>query len=230
MDEAAQLGQQLGGETVMQMYGVGQLALARSRGGMELILPIVASMVEEFPLIPAWRCGLAYVYRELSMLDEARGQLEILAADDFRSIPRDANWPVGMAVVASVCNALDDRVRAAVAYEMLLPHAESMVVAGLPAEVLSSAHGPLTILAATLGRWDDAEAHHAADEVANLRMGNRMWVITGRWEWGRLIAQRGWDGDAERARGILEACAAEAREVGMTRTETLATDLLATLA
>ena len=92
IDEALQLGLQLGGETVMQMYGVGQLALARSRGGMELLVPIIESMVEQFPLIPAWRCGLAYSYRELAMLDEAREQLEILAVDDFGALPRDANW------------------------------------------------------------------------------------------------------------------------------------------
>ena len=229
VDDALQVGAELGGQTVMQMYGVAQLALARSRGGLELVLPVVASMVEEFPLIPAWRSGLAYIYRELGMLDEAREQFEILAADDFSAMPRDANWCVGMAIMAIVCNSLGDRARAEILYELLHPHADSMVVAGLPAEVLNSVHGSLTLLSATLGRWDDAEAHHAADEAANLRMGNRLWVITDRWEWGRVIAQRGWDGDAERARKLLATCAAEAREVGMTRTEALATELLATL-
>jgi hypothetical protein len=229
IDKALQRGQQLGGQTVMQMYGVGQLGLARSRGGIELLVPIVESMVEQFPLIPAWRCALAYNYRELSMLDEAREQLEILAVDDFGALPRDANWIVGMAIVATVCNSLGDRDRAAVVYDMLLPHAESMVVAGMPAEVLNSVHGPLALLAATLGRWDDAEAHHLAGEAANLRMGNRMWVINDRWEWGRLIAGRGSDGDSDRARTLLAACAAEAREVGMTRVDTMVTALLPTL-
>jgi hypothetical protein len=229
IDEALQLGQQVGGQTVMQMYGVGQLALARSRGGIELLVPIVASMVEQFPLIPAWRCALAYNYRELSMHDEAREQLEILAVDDFGAVPRDANWIVGMAIVATVCNSLADRERSAVVYDMLLPHAESMIVAGMPAEVLNSVHGPLALLAATLGRWEDAEAHHLAGEAANLRMGNRMWVINDRWEWGRLIAGRGRDGDTDLARTLLAACAAEAREVGMTRVDTMATELLATL-
>ena len=134
-----------------------------------------------------------------------------------------------MAIVAIVCNSLGDQDRSALVYDMLLPHAESMVVAGMPAEVLNSVHGPLALLAATLDRWDDAEAHHAADEAANLRMGNRMWVINDRWEWGRVIAGRGRDGDAERAGELLAACAAEAREVGMTRIETMATELLATL-
>jgi hypothetical protein len=116
-----------------------------------------------------------------------------------------------------------------VVYDMLVPHAESMVVAGLPAEVLNSVHGPLALLAATLGRWDAAEAHHLAGEAANLRMGNRMWVINDRWEWGRVIAGRGRDGDTDRARKLLAACAAEARDVGMTRVDTMATGLLATL-
>ena len=113
---------------------------------------------------------------------------------------------------------------------MLLPHAESIVVAGLPAEVLNSVHGPLALLAATLGRWDEAEAHHAADEAANLRMGNRLWLITepvgvGA---GRSPPAAG-DGDADRARELLESCATEARDAGMTRIEGLANDLAATL-
>jgi tetratricopeptide (TPR) repeat protein len=228
-DEALRVGVEVADQTAMQMYGVAHLALTRSRGGLEEVLPVVASMVEQFPLIPAWRCALAYTYRELDMLDEAGEQLDILAVDDFRGMPLDANWSVGMSIIATVCNSRGDQARAQIVYDLLLPHSESIVIAGLPAEVLNSMHGSLALLAATLGRWDEAEAHHRAGEAANLRMGNRLWVITDRFEWGRVIARRGWDGDADGARGILETCAAEAREVGMTRVHALAADLLASL-
>jgi tetratricopeptide (TPR) repeat protein len=229
MDEAVQLGQPLGSDTVMQMYGVGQLALGRSRGGIELLLPIVEANVEQFPLIPAWRCALAFAYRELDMLDAAREQFEVLAVDDFGGMPRDANWMVGMLIAAAVCSSLADRDRAAVLYDLLLPHAESIVIAGLPAEIFGSVHAPLAQLAATLGRWDVAEAHHAADEAKTRAMGNRLWQITNGWEWARLVAARDRGGDTSHARGLLEAMATAADEVGMTRTAARARELLATL-
>jgi hypothetical protein len=56
-----------------------------------------------------------------------------------------------------------------------------------------------------------------------------MWAINDQWEWARLIAGRGRDGDDDIARAQLTACATDAREVGMTRIDMLATELIATL-
>ncbi len=71
-DDALALGQQVGIASAMQMYGVSQFALRRLRGELEELVPLVAAMVESYPLIPAWRAGLAYLYRELGRRDGAR--------------------------------------------------------------------------------------------------------------------------------------------------------------
>jgi hypothetical protein len=116
-------------------------------------------MVEQYPLIPAWRSGLAYIYRELGRAEEARKQLEVLAADDFSTIPRDGNWMVAMAILSLVCHLVDDKERAAVLYDLLSPFEEFVVLAGLPADALGSTHHFLMLLAATLRRWEDLERH-----------------------------------------------------------------------
>ena len=174
MEEAVQLGATLGSENVLQMYGVQLFSLGRARGGMEPLLPMFQAMVEQFPLIPAWRCGVAYLCRELGLADEAREQFDHLAADGFRSLPHDANWKVGVGILAAVCGMLDEVDHAPVLYDMLLPLADDTITAGMPADILGSTHGPLTLLAAMLGRWDDAEAHYAAGQAANERMGPRL--------------------------------------------------------
>ncbi len=200
MEEAVQLGATLGSENVLQMYGVQLFSLGRARGGMEPLLPMFQAMVEQFPLIPAWRCGVAYLCRELGLADEAREQFDHLAADGFRSLPHDANWKVGVGILAAVCGMLDEVDHAPVLYDMLLPLADDTITAGMPADILGSTHGPLTLLAAMLGRWDDAEAHYAAGQAANERMGCRAWIIYGMFEWARLLADRDREGDATRAR------------------------------
>ena len=49
-----------------------------------------ARNADRLPAMRRWRCGLALVLAELGREDEARRELEHLAADDFDDLPRDA--------------------------------------------------------------------------------------------------------------------------------------------
>ncbi|MBV8951762.1 MAG: hypothetical protein JOZ99_12865, partial [Actinobacteria bacterium] len=153
-NEALAVGQQAEIQTAAQMYGVASIGLRRLRGGLDELVPLIKGLVEQYPLIPAWRSGLAYVCRELGMVDEARAQLEVLAADNFAPLPRDANWLVGAAILATVCELVGDKERAAVLYEQFVPYEDAVIHAGLPADILGSAHHYLMLLAATMQRWD----------------------------------------------------------------------------
>ena len=211
MEAALQTGSPLSSETVMQMYGVQLSALTRARGDLDALIPTLEAMVQQFPLIPSWKCGLAYLYRDAGRLDVARAVFEELAEDDFAGIPLDANWKAGMALLAPVCVALGDTARAEVLYRALAPVADTAVVAGMPADVLGSVHGPLALLAGALGRWGDAERHFTAALEADERMGCVPPPILLQLEWGRLLAAAG---DA-RAEGALRRCRDEAAAVGM---------------
>ena len=181
-DEGLRIGQQLELTTALQMYGVTQFAIRRALGGLEDLVPVVRSMVDEYPLIPAWRCGLAFLYRELGWIEDARTEFEVLAASDFTDIPLDANWKVGIAILSTVCNFLDDVERARRLYEMLAPYADLMVTAGMPADILTSVHLPLGLLAATLERWDEMDFHLTEAAARNQALGCRPWTAAARLE------------------------------------------------
>jgi tetratricopeptide (TPR) repeat protein len=205
-DDALALGQQVEITSAMQMYGVSQLALRRLRGGLEELVPLVAAMVETYPLVPAWRSGLAYLYRELGRRDGAREQLEVLAADDFAALPHDGNWMVGAAILATVCHLLNDEQRASALYNEFVEYEEFVVLAGLPADILGSAHHFLMLLAATMKRWDAFERHASEALTRNEAMGGRPWLATTQVELASVLAARNRPDDANRARDLLDAC------------------------
>ena len=229
MDEGLRIGSQLGSETVAQMYGVQLSAMERARGNPETLEATFVSMVERFPLIPSWRCALSYLYRDIGKLDEARRVYEPLAAEDFAGIPRDANWAVGMVLVSTVCSSLDDVARAETLYDLLVPIQDQTVLAGMPADFFGSVHASLMLLAATLGRWDEAASRFASAQAAHERMGCRSSSLLTSLEWGRLMGGRGSDGDVAAAARLLADTRDEAAGVGMTRVARLCSDELVRL-
>jgi tetratricopeptide (TPR) repeat protein len=214
-DDALAIGEQVGIASAVQMYGVFQFALRRLRGGLEELEPLVASMVESFPLVPAWRSGLAYLYRELDRREGAREQLEVLAADNFSPLPRDGDWMVGAAILATVCHLLGDEERASALYAEFVDYQDFVVTAGLPADILGSAHHFLMLLAATMKRWDVFERH--ADEALkrNEAMGGRPWLATTQVELASVLTARDHLGDTERARHLLDASLETCDELGL---------------
>ena len=223
LDEADELssralavGQQAEIPSAMQMYGVVQMALRRVRGGLEELIPLVAAVVEEYPLIPAWRAGLAYIYRELDCVAEAREQLEVLAVDDFAPVPRDGNWMVAISLLSLVCHLVGDKKRAAILYRKLSKHEDFVVTAGMPSEALASAHHFLMLLAATLERWNDFERHTGEALTRHERMRTPPWLATTQIEVAEVLLTRNWTGDVGRAQRLLEASLMICKQLGMT--------------
>jgi tetratricopeptide (TPR) repeat protein len=214
-DEALALGEQLGLSSAMQMYGVTQFAIRRLRGGLEELVPLVTAMVESFPLVPAWRSGLAYLYRELGRREGAREQLEVLAADNFALLPRDGNWMVGSAILATVCHLLGDQEQASALYAEFVDYEDFVVVAGLPADILGSAHHFLMLLAATMKRWDVFERHANEALARNEAMGGRPWQATTQVELASVLTGRNHRGDAERARHLIDTSVKTCEELGL---------------
>jgi class 3 adenylate cyclase/tetratricopeptide (TPR) repeat protein len=214
-DEALAIGERVGIQSAAQMYGVIQIAMRRLRGGLEEMVPLIEAMVEEYPLVPAWRSGLAYVYRELEQVDRAREQLEFLATDHFASLPRDGNWIVGAAILSTVCHLVGDRQRAADLYDQFSQFRDDLVPAGLPADILGSAHHFLMLLAATTADWDRFEEHASEALARHEAMSALPWLATTQVEVANVLASRGFDGDADRAAQLVSAALATCAELGM---------------
>jgi len=222
LDEAERLadvglafGQQAEVESSMQMYGVTQFALRRVRGGLEELEPILVAFVDDYPLIPAWRAALPYLHAELGDADMTRVRFAEMTALGLENIPRDGNWMPAMALLAVVMHFLDEPEHAEQVYSWLIDFAGLVVIAGLPTEMLGSVDLFLALLAATLRRWVDFDRHAAYALKLNAARRMPVWLATAQYEIGAILARRAGDGDADRARSLLDASISASHRIGM---------------
>lgn len=160
----------------------------------------------------------------LSLLDLAAGRpeagrdrLEAHGAWELEALPRDAEWPALACGVAEVCARLDDAERAAVLYARLLPLRERHAVAGSAQLYCGTFAHRLALLAASLGRQDEAERHFAEAQRREEAMAAAPWLAQVRADFAQLLLERRQAGDLERASGLIEAALASAQELGMGR-------------
>lgn len=189
-NDAYRIGERVAPDLALQVFSV-QFSMLRSlQGRFVEILPSVRSAVEEYPARTAWRCALAYQCAESNESEEARLHFEVLAADDFASIPRDASWKVSISQLADVAEHLADRKRAAILYDILLPYAEQLMVVDSALACSGIGSRYLGILATTVGRWEDAERHLQHALAMHEQCGMRPWVAFTKLDMARLICTR----------------------------------------
>jgi tetratricopeptide (TPR) repeat protein len=121
--------------------------------------------------------------------------------------------------LVEVCATLGDRDRAEVLYRLLSPYKGYAVVAG---EWASFGAGSrfLGQLAATMGRWQEAESHFDQALAMNAKMGAKPWLAHTQFQYARMLLERCTAGDIERARKLLDESETIARQLGMRSLET----------
>ena len=204
------------------------LAVRYDQGRLDELLPLFLEYVADpdFP-VPGAAAITAFMYCELERPDEARPYYEPLAATRFTEIRFDNVWLVGIAACAEVCARLGDPESAAVLADLLSPYSDSVVV--LSTSAMNCVSHYLGILAASLGRFEEAEARFSAAARTQLRVGAPGWLARTRLEWARMLLARRGPADAERARELLGQALATARELGLGTVERRATALLGEL-
>ena len=140
---------------------------------------------------------------------------ESLAADDFTSIPLDAQWIVSFALLAETAAFLGDVERAELLYEELAPYDGINVIAGRAAASNGPVARELALLAETMGRVDDAQRHYDDALKMTERMGDRPFGAKTRFELARLLLKRDGEGDRDRALDLLRDAVETAQEIGM---------------
>ena len=209
--EAAAVGERMDHPNVRPVLAAQLLASDLLRGRFEAAATRLDRYLARAPAQPLLRAQLAYALLGAGDAAGARQQLALLAADDFAAIPRDSVWLVALAHLAEVCAGLADAARAAVLERLLAPFADRVIGAG--PGVASLGHGARyrALLAATLGRDDDALRHCAAARVAHEHMSARPWLAyTLRDE--AALRERGGGGGSEARRRARQLAA----ELGMT--------------
>lgn len=213
--QALEVGQRMPGLDAAGIFGVQMFTVRREQGRLKELAPAVDAFVRTTAEAATWRPGLAVVYSELGLAEQARTEFEALAADDFTGVPQDARWVPCMTYLAEVCAFLGDAGRAATLYALLAPFDGRNLLAPPNIACFGAASRHLGTLAATMKRWGEAERHFEAALEMNARQGGRPWLAHTQYQYAAMLHARGGAGDRERALALLGEAIALAGEMGM---------------
>jgi DNA-binding CsgD family transcriptional regulator len=189
-------------------------ALRREQGRLGEVGPLIKTFTSQQDSA-IWRPGLALLHVELGELDAARALFAAMASDGFAAMPRDGRWTTCLTYLTEIAAALNEAHHAGALYPLLLPHAGRNIVFGNGCGCPGAADRFLGLLAATMGRWPDAERHFAAAEAMNQRTGALAPLAHTRRDFATMLLRRAAPGDAARARQLLEQALSEARRLGL---------------
>ena len=196
--------------------GVVLYPLLREQGRSADLEDPTRRMVDAQPRVTSWRSGLAQVLADQGKLDEAAEQIEAVARDGFATVADDVLRTYTLCGTAEVTAILRDVALAEQLYVMLEPDIGCASILGA-----SAYHGAvdryLGLLATTLGRYDDAIAHHEAALAIHERMRAAPWVARTRYDLAGALVARGAEFDRERALGLLNDALDAANTIGMTK-------------
>jgi predicted ATPase len=212
---AFETAQQLGMDIHEGVMGVQMFTIRREQGRLVEIAPVVQHFVNEQGGGAAWRPGLALIYADIGELGKAQAEFELLAADQFGSVPRDSLWQTSLTYLAETCCAIDAVADAEVLYELLLPYRDLAVVVGNASVWLGATARYLGQLASVLSRWDDAEAHFQSALEIDSRTSAVTWLAHTQFSYSRMLLGRGRPEDIESARNLVDAAASSAVRLGM---------------
>ena len=201
---------------------MGKVALEQGRAGdFESEMIRVSAAVPSNSILLSM---LAFTHAETGRHDDALRIVEELVADDFRRVLR-AMTTTAMAYVAEAVVALRVVDLAARVYELYLAYAGLAAVSGLGAHCPGAADRYLGQLAATLARWDEAEAHYSAAIEIETGLRSPPLLARTRYWYGRMLLERGRPDDGDQARALLESAVETAEVLGMARLTAQASEL-----
>ena len=212
---AIKLGARLPGLDASGAYGMQMFTIARERGELPQLAPLVKDFVRATPSVSTWRPALALILAEIGQLEAAETELQALAVENFQALPRDSLWLACVAYLAEVCEMVRDRAHAGTLYALLAPWSGRNVVAGSVVVCYGPADRLLGMLCTVLGRWDDAERHFVAAVEMNIRQGSTPWLVHTQYRYAGMLLERKRAGDHERARTLMESAVRLAKDLGM---------------
>ncbi len=211
-EETLEIGRRGQAENALNAYAQAMFNIRREQGRLGEVEPAVRGFIEVYPMLVAWRAALALMLIELGRTDEARTEFEAVPVE---GLPRDANWMIGITLLAEVCGALGDGERAQALYDALEPYAGRNVVVGRAATCNGAASRLLGILAGAMRQWELAEGHFISALAMHERMGARPWVARTQLAYAEMLLTRRQRGDKARARELLADAVVIADALGM---------------
>jgi hypothetical protein len=214
---------------VLQTHPMRMTQLHREQGRLDDALAAAREFAAQLQGLPVALAWLAQLQAESGDEHAAKVALHELAADDLAAVPRDVAWPATLSVLAEVCARVHDPDHAPDLYRQLLPHRGHLVTFGGPV-CLGAADRFLGMLAATLGRIDDADSHYRTAVELEDRMKARPHAARTRCWYARTLLARNAPADRVHATELINAALATAEELGMAAVVAECRDLLASRA
>ena len=162
-----------------------------------------------------WHGNLALFMAEAGLDARAREYLDRVADCDDTELTRNVDGRSGAALAAEACALLADERLAPRFNELLLPRDGLCILGGRGVYFRGAVARYLGLLAATLGRADDAVRHLEDALRTNTRAQAPPWIARCRFELARALLARGRPGDEARAVGELQRADLLARNLGM---------------
>src|SRR5262249_14284644 len=212
--EALSLGQEDENPAALLFFGFQFSFVATVRGQFLDAEQMMLSHAGAFPLmLDSYRSMLAVIYALSGRTVEARAEFERFAAGGFAGLRKNILWSGVATNLANVCALLGDAPRAAELYVSLAPHAGHLFAP--VAACLGSVDRYLGQLAATTGRWPDAERHFQAALDVNRRMHQWPQLAFTQADYARMLIARGIPDDRQRIELLLADAWASMDRLGM---------------
>jgi tetratricopeptide (TPR) repeat protein len=205
------------GNAAQTLYFLQMFHLRALQGRADEMLEPMRMLAGLNPGIPAFSVGLAFIHAEAGRLEEARPLAAGIVAHLDR-YPRDINYISTLTCLGLVCARLGDAALTAPIYELMKPYDQVSIIIGNGLGYCGSAAHWLGVMAASLGRFDEAAAHFERALAMETAMGSPPWIASTQCEYAALLAT----GDAtarQRAAALIASAAATAAALGMARLE-----------
>src|SRR6266536_3492436 len=205
------------GDQAVEIYSTGVVATLRfMQGRFGEPVELLKDLAARFPALPVLRTSLAAALAEAGCADQARAEVERLAARDLATVPRDLTWSFSLATLALACHHLGDAELAVKLYKLLEPYADRNIAFGrIGALCLGPASYFLGLLDLTLGRPEQAlrRFQHAATLAGRIQ--SPPMIARCREGQARALLALGRPGDRQQAAALLDQVAATAKELGI---------------
>jgi DNA-binding CsgD family transcriptional regulator len=212
---AVELGMRVPGLDASGAYGMQMFTIARERGELPQLAPLVEQFVQMTPGSATWQPALALVLAELGHIEKARAKLTELSARQFDSIARDSLWLVCIAYLAETCTLLRERACADALYALLAPWTGRNIIAGSVVVCYGPADRYLGMLCAVVERWHVAERHFETALKMSMQQGARPWLAHAQLQYAAMLLERKQPGDRERARELMLSARKLGDDMGM---------------
>jgi tetratricopeptide (TPR) repeat protein len=195
------------------LYRAQILSLRRREERLPEFLATVQATVEAHPTLLAWRAVLPLYHLVSGDPRSAAAEFEWFAHDGFSRVRRDMFWFTTICVLSESCALMRDSARAQVLYDLLKPF-EDLNVVVIQAACWGSSRRFLGLLAATLGRMDEAVDQLGAAIAMNDACGNPAGAAVVRRDLARLLVVRHGEGDLDRAAALMREALVTAEDSG----------------